>query len=485
MLNPDLQLVPVILSGGFGTRLWPVSRESHPKPFMRLPSGDTLLQGALQRALSLSVADRLLLIVNRDHYHLTKDEVTRAVGANGGVQVSYLLEPMGRNTAAAIAMAAHWTAANVAPDAVMVVLPADHLVAPQATFGESVAAAADRALCGRLVTFGVSPTRPETGYGYIQAARDPNGNELALEVLRFVEKPDIETAKTFIQSGDFFWNSGMFCMRADVMLKEFQTHRAGVSESAARCWQVVSKVALAQPSVELPAEEFAAIESISIDHAVMERSRNLVLVPAGFHWDDVESWTSIASMVPADSSGNRIDGHAVLVESQNCYVRSPDRVTAVIGLDDVVVVDTPDALLISDAASLQHIRSVAYRLKQADHPAHREHRTAIRPWGSYTVLDAGSGYKIKRIEVKPQASLSLQMHHHRSEHWVVVSGRALVTCGNRVFELEANQTTYIPAGERHRLSNTGDEVLVMIEVQSGAYLGEDDIVRFSDVYGRA
>lgn len=482
--TPAHPIVPVILSGGAGTRLWPVSREGHPKPFMKLPDGQTLLAKTVQRASRVASANRLLLVTNRDYYFMSKDEVARSLGAGAPVASSYLLEPVGRNTAAAVAMAAHWIAQNVSPEALMLVLPADHLISPVDDFLRAVEHAAVLASRGKLVTFGIRPTRPETGYGYIEAGAAQPGTE-GHDVKRFIEKPDAETAQRYVASGNFLWNSGMFCMRARTLLDELQAHRPQLADGVGQCWQQAAAADGSGAFVELPADCFGALESISIDYAVMEPSRNLAVLPTGFRWDDIGSWSAVADLVPQDERGNRVHGDSVLVDCDDCFVRAEDRMVAAVGLKGVMVVDTPDALLVADASCAQQVKEVVAQLKERGHDSYRLHRTVVRPWGTYTVLEGGEGYQIKRIEVKPGAALSLQMHHHRSEHWIVVSGTAQVTCDGQEFLVMTNESTYIPAGKKHRVVNPGVLDLVMIEVQSGSYLGEDDIVRFSDMYGRA
>ncbi len=477
-------IVPVILSGGAGTRLWPVSREGHPKPFMKLPDGQTLLGKTVQRALAAASARRMLLVTNRDYYFISKDEVARTLDVAAQKSTGYLLEPVGRNTAAAIAAAAHWIAANVSPQALMLVLPADHLISPAEEFQKAVQQAAALASQGKLVTFGIRPTAPETGYGYIEAGAAIAGSQ-ALEVKRFVEKPDLQTAQAYVESGNFMWNSGMFCMRAQTLLDELAAHRPSLAEGVARCWAEVAESSAKQPFTELPAESFGQVESISVDYAVMEPSKNLVVLPTSFSWDDIGSWSAVANLVPADGDGNRVQGDAVLVDCQDSFIRAEDRMIAAVGLRGVMVIDTPDALLVADADASQQVKEVVSQLKLRGHESYKLHRTVVRPWGTYTVLEDGAGYKIKRIEVKPGAQLSLQMHHHRSEHWIVVNGTAKVVCDDREFLVMTNESTYIPAGKKHRMENPGVLDLVMIEVQSGEYLGEDDIVRFSDIYGRA
>lgn len=476
-------VVPVILSGGAGTRLWPVSREGHPKPFMKLPDGQTLLGKTVQRAAKAAIGGKILLVTNRDYYFMSKDEVARTLGPSTTTSANYLLEPVGRNTAAAIAAAAHWICANVSPDAIMLVLPADHLIAPVEDFLVASKQAAALAARGKLVTFGIQPHSPETGYGYIEAGESIDGGP-AHKVLRFIEKPDAPTAQAYLQSGHFLWNSGMFGMRARTLLDELAAHRPELAQAMQTCWDGVP----ADPKAhftELPAECFGELESISIDYAVMEPSRKLVVLPTRFSWNDIGSWSAVAGLVPKDERGNRVHGDSVLLDCSDCFIRAEDRMIAAVGLHGVMVVDTPDALLVADASCAQQVKEVVTQLKLRGHETYRLHRTVTRPWGTYTVLEGGPGYKIKRIEVKPGAALSLQMHHHRSEHWIVVSGTARVVCDDSEFMVMTNESTYIPPGKKHRVDNPGILDLVMIEVQSGAYLGEDDIVRFSDIYGRA
>lgn len=476
-------IIPVVLSGGAGTRLWPVSREGYPKPFMKLPDGQTLLGKTTERAASVAAEGQILLVTNRDYYFDSRDEVSRSLGNQAAAQVRYLLEPVGRNTAAAVACAAHWVHEHISPQAVMLVMPADHLISPPEQFAASVMEATRLASAGRLVTFGIQPGRPETGYGYIEVGESLPSSR-GRRVVRFVEKPDLETARRYVDTGRFLWNSGMFAMRADVLIDELARHRPKLEAGIRRCWQAVAVDAMV-PYVELPSAEFAALESISIDYAVMEPSANLAVLPASFLWDDIGSWTSVAGLIEADSRGNRVHGEAVLVDSEDCFVRAGDRVVAAVGLKGVMVVDTPDAVLVADASKAQSVKDVVAHLKSRGHESYRLHRTVVRPWGTYTVLEEGEGYKIKRLEVKPGGILSLQMHHHRSEHWVVVSGMARVQREEESLTVMTNESVYIPAGRKHRVENPTDDTLVMIEVQSGPYLGEDDIVRFSDAYGRA
>lgn len=472
-------IIPVVLSGGAGTRLWPISREGYPKPFMKLEDGESLLMKTYRRALAVAQGGELVTVTNRDYYFMSKDEMA-LLGED--VSAAFLLEPAGRNTAPAMALAACMVAARHGRDVVMLVLPADHLIQDKYRFAESVASAQILAESGKLVTFGIVPTAPETGFGYIEAGEVCGGGN---QVTRFVEKPSLEKALQYIKSGKYLWNSGMFCFRAGVLLDELALHAPDVYAATMDCWDAMSAVAKTEQMAEIPAQKFSRVPDISIDYAVMERSENVVVVPADIGWSDIGSWVAVRNLTEPDIEGNRATCEdAVFIDSRNTYVRSDERVVALVGVHDLIVIDTPDALLVADPSRAQDVKRVVANLKAKGHQAYKVHRTVSRPWGTYTVLGEGARFKLKRIEVKPGASLSLQMHHHRSEHWIVVSGMAKVINGDEEFLVNTNQSTYIPAGNKHRLINPGVLDLVMIEVQSGEYLGEDDIVRFNDIYGR-
>ncbi len=470
-----MSLIPVILCGGAGSRLWPVSRELHPKPFIRMPDGQSLLQKAFLRASALQGVQEVLTVANRELFFKTEDEFKEVNRASRNT--SFILEPFGRNTAAAVASAALHVAQMHGEHTLMLVLAADHLIADQEGFATAVQQATSLAEQGKLVTFGIKPTAAETGYGYIEAD--------AHDVLRFVEKPDRKTAEAYVSSGRYFWNSGMFCFSAGVMLKEMQEHSPAILNAVKACLSV-SRHAQAQgySQIELDSATFDAVPDDSIDYAVMEKSRNIAVVACDIGWSDIGSWSALSDLTAADELGNRIEGEVLLHDVKNTFIRGGDRVVGAVGVENLIIIDTPDALLVADRARAQDVKHIYAALKAQGHDAHQLHQTVHRPWGTYTVLEEGKRYKIKRIEVRPGQTLSLQMHHHRSEHWIVVSGMAKVVNGTEEKLVATNESTYIPAGHTHRVSNPGVLDLVMIEVQSGEYLGEDDIVRFQDNYGR-
>ena len=470
-------LIPIILSGGSGTRLWPVSREAYPKPFIKLRDGMSLLQKTVQRLSEIAGVSDIVTVTNHEHFFITRDEYKEA---GGSAKHFFVLEPCARNTAPAIAVGALCTQARYGEDAILLILPADHLVHDKTAFALAVEQAQRLASEGYLVTFGITPTRPDTGFGYLERG-NVLGSGNGWEVTRFTEKPDEATARDMVASGKYLWNSGMFCFRANVFLEELASSAPEVLAGAQACWAAASQK---DDHVKLDAELFGHMTDISVDYAVMEKSRRVALVQAGFDWSDVGSWAAISELTEADASGNRTQGPVLLVNSRNCYVQSAERMVAAVGVENLLIVDTPDALLVVHEDHVQDVKKVAQQLKLAKHESYRLHKTVHRPWGSYTVLEEGEGFKMKRIVVKPGASLSLQMHYHRSEHWIVVSGTAKVVNGEKDLLVRTNESTYIPAGNKHRLENPGKVDLVMIEVQSGNYLEEDDIVRFEDKYGR-
>jgi mannose-1-phosphate guanylyltransferase len=467
-------LIPTILCGGAGSRLWPVSRERHPKPFIRLADGQSLLQKAFLRCASLSGVDMVLTVTNRDLLFVTKDDYAEVNSVQ--LPTHFILEPFGRNTAAAAAAAALQVASQYGEDAMMLVLAADHLITDQAAFAAAVEEAKQFAEEGKLVTFGIKPDTPEIGYGYIEA----DGNQ----VLRFVEKPSLKVARNYVESGRFYWNSGMFCFSAGSLLREMNAHCPDVLNTVEACLQASILTQGQNAQLELVPELFSIVPDISIDYAVMEKSSTVAVVACDIGWSDIGSWAAMSLLGEADDSGNTVEGETQLHDVHNCYIRSEDRLIAAVGVKDLVIVDTPDALLVADKSRTQDVKLLYTMLKEKNHDAYKLHRTVHRPWGTYTVLEEGERFKIKRIVVKPGQSLSLQKHHHRSEHWIVVSGAAQITNGEKDIFVSTNESAYIPAGHLHRMLNPGVIDLVMIEVQSGEYLGEDDIVRIDDVYGR-
>ena len=473
-----MKLIPTILCGGAGSRLWPVSRELHPKPFIRLADGQSLLQKAWLRGVAQPDVVETLTVTNRELFFKTEDEYREAAGTQyKELANSYILEPFGRNTAPAIAAATLHVAASHGKDALLLVLAADHLITDQLAFAQAVAQAMRLAAQGKLVTFGIQPETPETGYGYIEA----DGNT----VLRFVEKPSFDKAQEYLASGNYLWNSGMFCFSAGTMLHEMQLHCPNILATTRACLEQSRRAqGKSHTQIELDPVTFGHVPDDSIDYAVMEKSKNVAVVPCSIGWSDIGSWNALGDLTAPDAQGNRIEGEVILHDVSNCYIQSKQRIVGAVGINNLIVIDTPDAVLVADRSRVQDVKHLYSRLKAQGHEAHRLHTTVHRPWGTYTVLEEGPRFKIKRIVVKPTASLSLQMHHHRSEHWIVVSGMAKVVNGDQEIFVNTDESTYIPAGHKHRLENPGVVDLVMIEVQSGEYLGEDDIVRFDDIYGR-
>jgi mannose-1-phosphate guanylyltransferase len=476
-------LIPVILSGGAGSRLWPVSRALYPKPFLRLPDGRSLLCAAFERAGALKGTPGMLLVTNQDYAFQCHDEFA----ASGATSVLHsILEPAGRNTAPAIAMAAWFVRERWGDDAVLLAIAADHLIVPQDAFQNDVDAAVALARDGWIVTFGIRPAYPETGYGYIEIDRDRAiGGGFATR--KFTEKPGPETAASYILDGAHYWNSGIFCMRADVYLAELAAHQPALANGLEAAWTAArerkARIDPTSRSIELSPDSFNVLDDISVDYAVIERSQRIAMVPASFEWSDIGSWRAVSELTPPDADGNRIVGRALALDTRNTFIQSGHRLTAAVGVEDLLIVDTEDALLVAHASRAQDVKRITDRLRAEGHQAQKLHRTVHRPWGSFTVLEEGA-HKIKRLSLKPGACISLQMHRHRSEHWVVVEGKARVTRNDEPITLGRDQSTYIPAGARHRLENAGDAPLIVIEVQTGRYLGEDDIQRFEDRYGR-
>ncbi|MEJ5243021.1 MAG: mannose-1-phosphate guanylyltransferase/mannose-6-phosphate isomerase [Desulfomicrobiaceae bacterium] len=466
-----MALYPVILAGGSGTRLWPLSRKLYPKQLLPLLGKDTLLQMTWKRLAGLG-ASMALVLCSEEHRFIVAEQL-REIGAVGRI----ILEPVARNTAPAVAVAA-LAATCLDPEAVLVVLPADHAV-DDASFQNAVHAALPLAQAGYLVTFGVPPTRPETGYGYIQRGEAlPEGG---FRVVRFVEKPDADTARRYCDSGEYWWNSGMFVLRADVVLAELERFEP---DMVAACRAALDTSCQDLDFLRLDAEKFAASPEKSIDYAVMERTDRAAVLPLATAWSDLGSWDALWEAGAKDASGNVIHGDVLLADVHDSFVHAESRLVAAVGLADHIVVETVDAVLVAPRHRVQEVKQLVDTLKAHHRPEAVTHRKVFRPWGNYESIDAGDRYQVKRITVLPGQVLSLQKHFHRAEHWVVVRGTAMVTRGQEQILLRENESIYIPLGTVHRLENPGRIPLELIEVQVGPYLGEDDIVRLEDVYGR-
>ncbi|MFC3120010.1 mannose-1-phosphate guanylyltransferase/mannose-6-phosphate isomerase [Agaribacter flavus] len=463
---------PIILAGGSGSRLWPKSRAALPKQFLRLTSEHTMLQDTILR-LPREKVETALVICNEAHRFLAAEQLRQISVKSEGV----LLEPIGRNTAPAIAVAA-MLAAKKDPEQVLLILAADHLIDDQSALTSAIEKAEELALKNKLVTFGIVPTEPHTGYGYIKSGDSINNG---FEVSKFVEKPEFHTAKEYLKSGEYYWNSGMFMFKAGVYLDELKKFRHDIYSA---CEQACNQTSSDLDFIRLDKEAFAACPDESIDYAVMEKTAHACMVPLDAGWNDVGSWSSLWETSQKDSDGNVCVGDTILHDVKNSYVNAEDRMVSIIGLNDVVVVETKDAVMVADRNKVQHIKNVVNTLKAEKRPEFEFHREVFRPWGSYDSIDNGKRYQVKRISVKPGEKLSVQMHHHRAEHWIVVSGTANVTIGENTRLVTENESVYIPVGDVHALENPGKIPLELIEVQSGSYLGEDDIVRFSDRYGR-
>ena len=473
-------LYPVILAGGSGTRFWPLSRHLYPKQLLRIIGDETLIQQTMRRVLGCASANHVLISTNPGQADSIRVQLAQW---KDELKDNYVVEPLGRNTAPAIALVAAELLRRD-PEAVMLVLPADHVVRGEKAFQAAVELGVRLAQQGYLVTFGIKPIRPETGYGYIQPHRrttlDKRGKLAGHPVARFVEKPNATKAAQYLKSGNYYWNSGMFVWKAATILDEIGRHQPQLSKAMQKVQTLLASGA-APKAVE---EAYAKVPSVSIDNGVMEQSDKAAMIPVTFSWSDVGNWSSLEEVAPRDKAGNVVSGRVVDVGSKNSVLYADRRVVATIGLSDMVVVDTPDATLVCPKSHSQDVKKVVEILKQQRAPEHLEHLTVFRPWGSYTVLEEGPGYKVKRVTVNPGGRLSLQLHHKRSEHWVVTAGTARVTRGREVFDLTVGQSTAIPVETPHRLENPGRETLHIIEVQNGPYLGEDDIVRFQDDYGR-
>lgn len=443
---------------------------------MDLPGGGNLIRQTFQRALAIEGVDEILTVTSRELYFKTLDEYT-SVGTKG-VALNFILEPFGRNTAAAVALAALQVAARHGPEAQILVLPADHLIKKTAAFTKAVGHAQSLAAEAWLVTFGVAPEFSETGFGYLRKGEALDGDG-CFEIQQVIEKPDKDTAQAFLESGEYYWNSGIFCYRVDALIEAFEHHAPEIIRGVGSCIARSSQMAgTDRLCLDVDPQAFALVPAVSIDCALMQRSERVAtVVSTGMEWSDIGSWSAMSQLTAPDGDGNRCNGEVQVYLASNNYVHSKERLTALVGVEDLLVIDTPDALLVANKNHAQHVKYIVENLKRTGHDAHLLHRTVYRPWGTYTVLEEGERFKIKRLVVKPKASLSLQMHHHRSEHWIVVSGMARVINDCQDMLLGTNQSTFIPAGRKHRLENPGVIDLVLIEVQSGDYLGENDIVR--------
>ncbi|HEX4533553.1 MAG TPA: mannose-1-phosphate guanylyltransferase/mannose-6-phosphate isomerase [Rhizomicrobium sp.] len=465
----------MILCGGAGTRLWPLSRQLHPKQFLALGSPQSLLHDTLVRIARPGFSPPVVICAE-DHKALTADQLARAHISHAEL----IVEPAGRNTAPAATIAA-LSIARANDDAIILLMPSDHVIGDRAAFENALKIARQAAVTGHLVTFGVVPSSPETGYGYIQRGAPCESIDGSFQIERFVEKPDRASAERYLESGAFFWNSGIFCFSAKTLLEEMAKFEPAILQA---CETALARATTSSGATMLDREAFEACPAQSIDYGIMERTSRAVVVPVDMGWSDVGSWDSLWHLGPRDDDGNRVQGDVVTSGVRNSYLSATRTLLAVGDIEDVVVVATDDAVLVTRRGSSQGVKALVEKLKQQGRPEIAALKLVVRPWGSFESLDSGPGFQVKRLTVNPGGKLSLQLHHHRSEHWVVVSGVAQVTCGDKEFTLRENESTYIPVETRHRLENRGSEPLHVIEVQSGSYLGEDDIVRFDDVYGR-
>jgi len=467
-------IIPVIMAGGVGSRLWPASREAKPKQFLVFSGQHSLFQLSLLRLQGLAGLLPPIVVCNDEHRFLVAEQL-RGIGIN---DASIILEPLGRNTAPAVALAA-LAAREQDPRAVLLVLAADHLIKDLDSFHAAIAAGESFARERSLVTFGIVPTRAETGYGYVR--RGPRVGA-GFPVKAFVEKPDRRTAQAYLDSGEYYWNSGMFMFTAELYLNELHNHAPQILVACQQAWNSAAKDL---DFLRVDAEDFGKAPAISIDYAVMEHTKAAVVVPLDADWNDLGAWPAVWEQGPFDEHNNVAHGDVLFQDAHNSFVLAESRLVALVGMDDAIIVETADAVLVAGKSRVQEVRDIVQRLNSAGRKETKWHRKVGRPWGSFEGLADGEGFQVKRIVVKPGAALSLQLHHKRAEHWIVVRGLATVTCGERVFELHENESTYIPLGVKHRLENTTNEDVILIEVQCGAYLGEDDIVRFDDNYGRS
>ena len=475
----ETSIIPVILSGGSGTRLWPLSRSMRPKQFINLVGDESLFQTTVKRIRQIERIADPLIVCNEEHRFMVAEQLQELDSAQNAI----ILEPVGRNTAPAIAAAAYkLSLIDGLDNACMLVLPADHIVDDTDQFAKAVSAALPSAMNNNLVTFGITPDKPATGYGYIKTNGQKNAENTAIPVEAFVEKPDLETATAYVKSGEYFWNGGMFLMKVSAFLEQLETLNPEM------CARVKESVSHAQKDLDffrLESGSYQQCENTSVDYAVMEKSDNVSMVPMNAGWSDIGSWTSLWETGQHDDAGNVVKGDVLLESVNDCYVHSESRLLSAIGVKDLIIVETHDGVMVTTKEHDQDIKRIVARLKQSGRSETELHRKAFRPWGNYDCLDNGDRFQVKRIMVKPGQCTSMQKHFHRAEHWIVVSGTAEVTCGDKTFILSENQSTFIPLGEQHRLRNPGSVPLELIEVQSGIYLGEDDIQRIDDEYGRS
>lgn len=470
-------MIPVILSGGSGTRLWPLSRKHYPKQLLPLVGQDkTMLQQTIERCSGFSDVSPII-VCNKDHRFLVGEQIEQIGIKHSGI----ILEPVARNTAPAIALAALHAVNQGNGEKLLLVLPADHVIGDVAAFEQSVSAAKKQAEQGKIVTFGIVPSHPETGFGYIHRGASISGGETTFTVSSFVEKPDMATAQKYLESGEYYWNSGMFLFKANSFIDELKRLQPDILEY---CSDAITNSSNDLDFIRVNEEDFSKNADISVDYAIMEKTNNAVVVAMDAKWNDVGSWSALWDVHSKTAEGNSIHGDVIVDSTSNCYLHSTSRLITTVGVNDLVVVETPDAILVADKSKVQGVKNIVNSLKSANRPEVEQHREVYRPWGKYDSVDAGDRYQVKRITVKPGGKLSIQMHHHRAEHWIVVSGTAKVLKGETEQIVSENQSVYIPIGEIHALENPGKVPLELIEVQSGSYLGEDDIVRIEDRYGR-
>ena len=478
-LTASRSIVPVVMAGGSGTRLWPLSREQYPKQFLSLLGEASLFQDTVLRTAKIDETTAPIVIGAAAHRFVIAEQLRQAKIRDAAL----LLEPEGRNTAPAAAVAAHFVAEEFGPDAIVFIMAADHAIGNPAAFARAVTSAAEAAEQGYIVTFGIKPTRPETGFGYLKVKPNARlGTTHAHEVECFVEKPSLDRAQQFIEQGDHYWNGGMFLFRSGRFLSEL---RRLEPETYMKAHEALQKARRDGDTLTLDARAWKECRNESIDYAVIEKTDQLALVPLDADWDDVGSWNFLERLPATDADDNRTRGDVVLEDAHHNLVHSSGRLVAMVGVDDHVVVETDDAVLVAHKDRVQDVKKIAQRLKKQKRVEVEAHKRCYRPWGFYETVALGERFQVKRISVKPGEKLSLQMHFHRAEHWVVVRGTARVTCGDNTFIVSEDQSTYIPLGNTHRLENPGKVPLELIEVQTGCYVGEDDIVRFSDSYGRS